>query len=150
MVVQIFKKRRIVANGLFKADMNELFTWELGEDGYSRVKVSDTTTRTEIIILVTRTQNVLGEKGQFGSTESIVELYAKKVATRGLVLGIKTKLMLPWDPSGKIDPTKPMPDHVSTMEPQMSYCPPLPSWDRRCKPEGNGAALLKSLKGKST
>ena len=53
-------------------------------------------TRTEIIILATRTQNVLGEKGRrireltsvvqkrFGFQEGSVELYAEKVATRGL------------------------------------------------------------------
>lgn len=37
---------------------------ELAEDGYSGVEVRVTPTRTEIIILATRTQNVLGEKGR--------------------------------------------------------------------------------------
>ena len=52
--------------------------------------------RTEIIIRATRTQNVLGEKGRrireltslvqkrFGFAEGSVELYAEKVANRGL------------------------------------------------------------------
>merc|ERR1711913_276326 len=52
--------------------------------------------RTEIIIMATRTQNVLGEKGRrireltsvvqkrFNFPENSVELYAEKVATRGL------------------------------------------------------------------
>ena len=52
--------------------------------------------RTEIIILATRTQNVLGEKGRrireltsvvqkrFSFDEGAVELYAEKVANRGL------------------------------------------------------------------
>lgn len=63
------------------------------------MEVRVTPTKTEIIIMATRTQNVLGEKGRrireltavvqkrfgfpsegFGS----VELYAEKVATRGL------------------------------------------------------------------
>lgn len=44
--------------------MNEFFTRELAEDGYSGVEVRVTPTRTEIIILATRTQNVLGEKGR--------------------------------------------------------------------------------------
>merc|ERR1712157_619739 len=55
-----------------------------------------TPTRTEIIILAARTQNVLGEKGRrireltsvvqkrFNFPEGSVELYAEKVATRGL------------------------------------------------------------------
>lgn len=37
---------------------------ELAEDGYSGVEVRVTPTRTEIIILATRTQDVLGEKGR--------------------------------------------------------------------------------------
>merc|ERR1712135_66928 len=68
----------------------------LAEDGYSGVEVRLAPTRTEIIILATRTQNVLGEKGRrireltsvvqkrFGFQEGSVELYAEKVATRGL------------------------------------------------------------------
>merc|ERR1712003_288865 len=55
-----------------------------------------TPTRTEIIIMATRTQNVLGNKGQrireltsvvqkrFNYPDGAVELYAEKVATRGL------------------------------------------------------------------
>uniref|UniRef100_A0A671UGE5 Ribosomal protein S3 n=1 Tax=Sparus aurata TaxID=8175 RepID=A0A671UGE5_SPAAU len=51
-------------NGIFKAELNEFLTRELAEDGYSGVEVRVTPTRTEIIILATRTQNVLGEKGR--------------------------------------------------------------------------------------
>jgi len=36
----------------------------LAEDGYSGVEVRVTPTRTEIIILATKTQQVLGEKGR--------------------------------------------------------------------------------------
>ncbi|CAI5773538.1 40S ribosomal protein S3 [Podarcis lilfordi] len=210
MAVQISKKRKFVADGIFKAELNEFLTRELAEDGYSGVEVRVTPTRTEIIILATRTQNVLGEKGRrireltavvqkrFGFPEGSVELYAEKVATRGLcaiaqaeslrykllgglavrracygvlrfimesgakgcevvvsgklrgqraksmkfvdglmihsgdpvnyyvdtavrhvllrqgVLGIKVKIMLPWDPSGKIGPKKPLPDHAQS------------------------------------
>ena len=60
------------------------------------LQVRVTPTRTEIIIMATRTQNVLGEKGRrireltsvvqkrFNFPEGTVELYAEKVATRGL------------------------------------------------------------------
>uniref|UniRef100_A0A2K5PSL5 KH type-2 domain-containing protein n=1 Tax=Cebus imitator TaxID=2715852 RepID=A0A2K5PSL5_CEBIM len=65
MAVQISKKRKkFVTEGIFKAELNEFLTRELAEDGCSGVEVQVTPTRTEIIILATRTQNVLGEKGR--------------------------------------------------------------------------------------
>ena len=63
MAVQISKKRKFDTDGIFKAELNEFLTRELAEDGYSGVEVRVTPTRTEIIILATRTQNVLGEEG---------------------------------------------------------------------------------------
>lgn len=55
---------QFVSDGVFKAELNNFLTRELAEDGYSGVEVRVTPTRTEIIILATRTQNVLGEKGR--------------------------------------------------------------------------------------
>lgn len=52
---------QFVADGVFFAELNELLTRELAEDGYSGVEVRVTPMRTEIIIRATRTQNVLGE-----------------------------------------------------------------------------------------
>merc|ERR1711890_81894 len=87
---------KFVADGVFKAELNEFLTRELAEDGYSGVEVRVTPTRTEIIIMATRTQNGLGEKGRrireltsvvqkrFNFPEGTVELYAEKVQTRGL------------------------------------------------------------------
>lgn len=199
---------------MFKAELNEFLTRELAEDGYSGVEVRVTPVRTEIIIMATRTQSVLGEKGRrireltavvqkrFNFKQGSVELYAEKVATRGLcaiaqaeslrykligglavrracygvlryimesgakgcevvvsgklrgqraksmkfvdglmihsgdpvndyvdsatrhvllrqgVLGIKVKIMLPWDANGKIGPKRPLPDNVSVVEPK--------------------------------
>merc|ERR1712183_1088039 len=91
MPVQISKKRKFVQDGVFKAELNEFLTRELAEDGYSGGKVRVTPSRTEIIILATRTQNVLGNKGQrireltsvvqkrFNYPDGAVELYAEKV-----------------------------------------------------------------------
>ena len=111
MATQVSKVRKFVQDGVFKAELNEFLTRELAEDGYSGVEVSDrdvldirlmitkifhaqvrvTPTRTEIIIMATRTQNVLGEKGRrireltslvqkrFNFPEGTVELYAEKV-----------------------------------------------------------------------
>merc|ERR1712121_118424 len=210
------------ADGVLKAELNRLLTEELAEDGYSGVEVRVTPTRTEIIIMATRTQNVLGEKGRrikeltnavqkrFNFPEGSVELYAEKVATRGLcaiaqaeslrykligglavrracygvlrfimesgakgcevvvsgklrgqraksmkfvdglmihsgfpteeyvdkavrhvllrqgVLGIKVKIMLPWDPTGKQGPQRPLPDHVNIVEPKEETIPDIP------------------------
>ena len=92
MATQVSKKRKFVADGVFKAELNEFLTRELAEDGYSGVEVRVTPTRTEIIIMATRTQNVLGEKGRrireltsvvqkrFNFPEGTVELYAEKVS----------------------------------------------------------------------
>lgn len=74
----------------------QLFCKELAEIGYAGVEVRVTPLRTEIIIKATRTQDVLGEKGQrireltsvvqkrFNFPEGGVELYAERVANRGL------------------------------------------------------------------
>jgi len=95
-VHQQTKKRKFVSDGVFKAELNNFLMRELAEDGYSGVEVRKTPTRTEVIIIATRTQNVLGEKGRrireltslvqkrFGFDEGTVELYAEKVNNRGL------------------------------------------------------------------
>lgn len=52
------------------------------------------------------------------------------------VLGIKVKIMLPWDPTGKIGPKKPLPDHVSIVEPKEEILPTTPiSEQKGAKPE---------------
>merc|ERR1711871_1922746 len=92
----ISKKRKFVADGVFYAELNEFLTRELAEDGYAGVEVRHTVMRTEVIIRATRTQEVRGEKGRrireltavvqkrFNFPEGSVELYAEKVANRGL------------------------------------------------------------------
>ncbi|CAD7699614.1 unnamed protein product [Ostreobium quekettii] len=96
MSTQKSKKRKFVADGVFYAELNELLTRELAEDGYSGVEVRVTPMRTEIIIRATRTQNVLGEHGRrireltsvvqkrFEFSQGSVELYAERVENRGL------------------------------------------------------------------
>merc|ERR1712021_231607 len=92
----ISKKRKFVRDGIFYAELNEFLTRELGEDGYSGVEIRVTPLHTEVIIRATRTQSVLGEKGQrireltsvvqkrFNFADGAVELYAERVANRGL------------------------------------------------------------------
>jgi len=92
----ISKKRKIVQDGLFHAELNSFLQRELGEEGYAGVEVRVTPLRTEIIIRATRTQNVLGDKGRrireltslvqkrFQFPEGTVELYAERVQNRAL------------------------------------------------------------------
>lgn len=54
--VHISKKRKSVADVLFKAELSEFLTGELAEDGYSGVDVRVIPTRTKVIILATRIQ----------------------------------------------------------------------------------------------
>lgn len=87
---------QFVADGVFYAELNSLFTRELAEDGYSGVEVRVTPARTEIIIRATRTKSVLGEKGRrireltavvqkrFKFKDGSVELYAERLENRGL------------------------------------------------------------------
>jgi len=92
--VQISKKRKFVADGVFYAELNEFLQRTLAEDGYAGVEVRVTPIRTEIIIRATRTREVLGEKGRrireltalvqkrYGFPENSVELFAERVENR--------------------------------------------------------------------
>uniref|UniRef100_H8ZX08 40S ribosomal protein S3 n=1 Tax=Collodictyon triciliatum TaxID=190325 RepID=H8ZX08_9EUKA len=96
MSLEISKKKKFVADGVFFAELNEFFTRQLGEDGYAGVEVRVTPARTEVIIRATRTQNVLGDKGRrireltslvqkrFRFKEGTIELFAENVSSRGL------------------------------------------------------------------
>lgn len=69
---------------------------ELCQDGYAGVEVRATPVRTEIVIKATKTQEVLGEKGQrireltsvvrkrFNFSDDALEMFAERVANRGL------------------------------------------------------------------
>ncbi|ETE65388.1 40S ribosomal protein S3, partial [Ophiophagus hannah] len=48
------------------------------------------------------------------------------VLLRQGVLGIKVKIMLLWDPSGKIGPKKPLLDHIGIVEPKEEILPTTP------------------------
>ncbi|KAH3756797.1 40S ribosomal protein S3 family protein [Pelomyxa schiedti] len=96
MAQHISKKKKFVRDGVFYAELNEFLMRELSEDGYSGVEVRVTPVRTEIIIRATKTKNVLGDQGmrlrelttavqkRFGYKENTIELFAERVAFRGL------------------------------------------------------------------
>lgn len=52
-----------------------------------------------------------------------IDSATRSVLMRQGVLGIKVKIMLPHDPTGRIGPKRPLPDHVVVHEPKES---PLP------------------------
>lgn len=47
-----------------KAEVDEFLRRELAEDGYSGVELRMSPSKIEIIVMATRTQSVLGEKGR--------------------------------------------------------------------------------------
>ncbi|KAL5697836.1 Small ribosomal subunit protein uS3y [Ranunculus cassubicifolius] len=95
-VIQMSKKRKFVSDGVFSAELNEVLNRELAEEGYSGVDIRVTPMRTEIILKVTRTQNLLAEKGKkireltslvqkrFNFPDNTVELFVEKINNRGL------------------------------------------------------------------
>lgn len=92
----ISKKRKLVKDGVFHAELYELLKRELAEEGFAGVNIRVTPTRTEIVIRATKTKEVLGDKGRrireltscvakrFSFAEGAVQLYVERVNTRGL------------------------------------------------------------------
>merc|ERR1712183_192659 len=65
-----------------------------------------------------------------------VDTACRHVLLRQGVLGIKVKIMLPWDPQGKMGPKRPLPDHVSIVEPKDEVIPAQPfSETKAAKPD---------------
>ncbi|EAL60852.1 hypothetical protein ACTFIW_010595 [Dictyostelium discoideum] len=95
--LQISKKRKFVADGVFHAELNELFTREFNKDeGYSGVELKTSPGLTEIIIRASKTQAVVGPNARriqelcslvqkrFNFKEGTVVLFAEKILNRGL------------------------------------------------------------------
>merc|ERR1712198_805214 len=69
-------------------------------------------------------------------TKHYVDTAVRHVYLRQGVLGIQVKIMLPWDPTGKTGPKKPLPDHVSIVEPKDEPAIGAPSSEQKGgKPE---------------
>merc|ERR1711982_302182 len=65
-----------------------------------------------------------------------VNTAVRHVLLRQGVLGIKVKIMLPFDPTGKTGPKKPLPDNVSIVEPKEEEIPATPiSEQKGAKPD---------------
>jgi len=64
-------------------------------------------------------------------THDFVDSAVRHVMLRQGVLGIKVKIMLPWDPNGKTGPSKPLPDMVTVMEPKEETLPTEPMSEQK-------------------
>ncbi|KYQ94458.1 40S ribosomal protein S3 [Tieghemostelium lacteum] len=95
--LQISKKRKFVADGVFHAELNELLTREFSKDeGYAGVEIKSSPRLTEIIIRASKPQAVVGENARriqelcslvqkrFAFKEGAVALFAEKINNRGL------------------------------------------------------------------
>ncbi|CAH8553034.1 unnamed protein product [Heterobilharzia americana] len=93
---KISLKRKFIKAGVFKAELDEFLKRELADDGYSGFQVRESRKYTEVIILATKTQSVLGEgsrrireltsvlQKRFGFPEGTLGLFAEKMTFRGL------------------------------------------------------------------
>ncbi|KAL4689291.1 hypothetical protein H8959_012082 [Pygathrix nigripes] len=151
MAVQISKKRKFVADGIFKTELNEFLTRELAEDGYSGVAaeslpykllgglavrracygvlrfIMESGTKGCEVVVSGKLRGQRAKSMKFVDGLMIhsgdpvnyyVDTAVCHVLLRQGVLGIKVKIMLPWDPTGKTGPKKPLPDHKSILEPK--------------------------------
>lgn len=94
--MQLSKKKKFVKDGVFKAEVNELLSTMLAEDGYSGLQMRMTPVKATIIIRATRPREVLGVQGRrireltsmvekrFAFKAGTVELLAERVENRGL------------------------------------------------------------------
>lgn len=99
------KKRKLVADGVFYAELNEFFTRELAEQGYAGVEVRTTPTKSEIIVKASNTQGVLGEQGRriheltslitkrFKLPADGIVIYAERVEERALSAAVQAEAL---------------------------------------------------------
>ncbi|KAK8803264.1 hypothetical protein WA158_000958 [Blastocystis sp. Blastoise] len=92
------KRRQIVADGVFYAELDEFLTRELAQDGYAGIEIKKDPMCTSIIIRATRTQAIVGEKARrineltsvvqkrwrWNFPENAVKMFAERVYVRGL------------------------------------------------------------------
>lgn len=99
------KKRKLVADGVFYAELNEFFTRELAEQGYAGVEVRKTPTKLEVIVKASNTQGVLGEQGRkiheltslivkrFRLSPEGIVIYAERVEERALSAAVQAEAL---------------------------------------------------------
>jgi small subunit ribosomal protein S3e len=95
-IQKVSRKRKFVADGVFYAELNDVFYRMLGFDGYTGLQVRRSPVKTEIVIRCTRPVQIMGEKGRrlreltslvqsrFNLPEGTVEIYVESVKNRAL------------------------------------------------------------------
>ena len=63
-IEKVSKKRKFVADGIFRSEVAEFLEKMLSDDGYGGVDVRVTPARTDIVIKSTTPKKVIGEKGK--------------------------------------------------------------------------------------
>jgi small subunit ribosomal protein S3e len=92
----ISKKRQVVADGVFYAELNEFFESELAKQGYAGTEIKRDKNKTIIIIKCGSTSDVIGESGQriqeltslvqkrFGFADDEITIACDRIANKGL------------------------------------------------------------------
>ncbi|KAB0390261.1 hypothetical protein E2I00_010623, partial [Balaenoptera physalus] len=106
--VQISKKTKFVADGIFKAELNERPCCAEGLLWCAAVHRGEWGRRL---------------RGRVGTLLTTVSMLPCAMCCSDRVLGITVKIMPPWDPTGKTGPKKPLPDHVSIVGPKDEILP---------------------------
>ncbi|AEA39026.1 40S ribosomal protein S3 (nucleomorph) [Cryptomonas paramecium] len=98
-------KKKIVADGVFFSEVNELLSRELREEGYSGMELKKSSIKTELILKTVRTKQMIISGGKrireitllvkkrFGLEDSNLNIYVEKVINRGLVSSIQAEFL---------------------------------------------------------
>ena len=73
-------------------------------------------------------------------TRSYIDSAIRHVLLRQGVLGLKVKIMLPHDPTGKIGPAERLPDHIEIIEPKPEVLPTTPRSENKEQPPAAATA----------
>ncbi|KII72969.1 40S ribosomal protein S3 [Thelohanellus kitauei] len=96
MVVTISKKRLFVKNGLLYSELNSFFKQQLMDDGYVGLEIRPRGTNTDLILMVIRPSDVVGDKGRrirelqtlvqrkFNYDPDKIRIFVDPVRSRGL------------------------------------------------------------------
>ncbi|KAG8841916.1 40S ribosomal protein S3 [Tulasnella sp. 330] len=127
MASQISKKRKFVADGVFRAELGEFFTREAC---YVVLRfVMQSAAKSYEVVVSGKLRAARAKSMKFmdvfmilsGQTvKDYVDYVVRRVLLRQGVLGLKVKIMKGWDPEGRIGPRNPLPDTVTIFDPPVN------------------------------
>lgn len=98
-------KRQVVADGVFRAELNEFFSRHISEFGYAGLSVQSTGKKVKITLNATRPRDVVGEKGRriseirhllckrFGLAPEGVTVFVNRINNRGLCAEAQVEML---------------------------------------------------------